>query len=80
MGESELSASPPKSFTEFFELACPIYMAMGMTYEQFWDGDPDLVRAYRSADQIRRRRRNEEMWLEGIYMVEAPCAPAVPPA
>ena len=49
----------------------PAYLAMGMTYEQFWDGDPDLVKAYRTADRIRRRRRNEELWLEGIYMVEA---------
>ena len=71
MGESELSTSPPKSFTEFFELACPVYMAMGMTYEQFWDGDVRLVKAYREADAIRRRRKNEELWLEGVYMAEA---------
>lgn len=71
MGESELSTSPRKSFTEFFELACPIYMAMGMTYGQFWDEDVMLVKVYREADIIRRRRRNEELWLEGIYMAEA---------
>lgn len=44
---------------------------MGMTYEQFWDGEPLLAAAYRQADMIRRRRRNEELWLEGIYMAEA---------
>lgn len=49
----------------------PAYLAMGMTYELFWLEDPNLVKAYRSADRIRRRRRNEEMWLQGIYMVEA---------
>ena len=49
----------------------PAYLAMGMTYDQFWDGDSALVKAYRMADSIRRRRRNEEMWLEGIYMVAA---------
>ena len=49
----------------------PTYLAMGMTYDQFWDGEPALAKAYRRADSIRRRRRNEEMWLEGIYMVEA---------
>lgn len=46
-------------------------MAMGMTYEQFWYGDVFLAAAYRKADMIRRRRRNEELWLEGIYMAEA---------
>ena len=71
MGESELSTSPPKSFTEFFELACPVYMAMGMTYEQFWEGEPSMTKAFREADAIRRRRKNEELWLEGVYMAEA---------
>ena len=70
MGEGGVSTSP-QSFTEFFELACPVYMAMGMTYEQFWDGDVRLVKAYREADAIRRRRKNEELWLEGVYMAEA---------
>ena len=46
-------------------------MAMGMTYEQFWDGDPMMAKAFREADMIRRRRRNEELWLEGIYTAEA---------
>ena len=52
-------------------MACPVYMAMGMTHDQFWNGDVFLVKAFREADAIRRRRRNEELWLEGIYMVEA---------
>lgn len=69
MGDDEVTS--PQTCTEIFEAVFPTYLALGMTYEQFWDGDPDLVRAYRSADRIRRRRRNEEMWLEGIYMVEA---------
>ena len=46
-------------------------MAMGMTYEQFWDGEPSMAKAFREADMIRRRRRNEELWLEGIYTAEA---------
>lgn len=42
-----------------------------MTYEQFWDGDPALVKAYRKAEDIRRRRMNEELWLAGIYTADA---------
>ena len=48
-----------------------MYMAMGMSYTEFWVDEPELAAAYRKADQIRRRRRNEELWLEGIYMAEA---------
>lgn len=42
-----------------------------MTYEQFWIDDPALVKAYREADDIRRRRMNEELWLAGIYTADA---------
>ena len=46
-------------------------MAMGMTYSEFWDGDPKIAAAYRRADMIRRKRRNEELWLAGVYTAEA---------
>lgn len=42
-----------------------------MTSELFWCGEPSLVKAYRKADEIKRRRANEELWLNGIYMAEA---------
>lgn len=44
---------------------------MGMTYDQFWLGEPKLVGFYRKADDIRRRRVNEELWLAGIYTSDA---------
>ena len=48
-----------------------------MTYDQFWKGDPALVIDYRRADQLRKERRNEEMWLQGLYIYEAiaDCSP-----
>lgn len=42
-----------------------------MTYDQFWLGDPALCGAYRKADEIRKKRMNEELWLNGIYTAEA---------
>ena len=44
-----------------------------MTPEQYWDGDPALARYYRKADEIRRKRKNEELWLQGMYIYEALC-------
>ena len=70
MGESEIT-SPPKTFTEFFEEVFPAYLAMGMTWTQFWIDEPELAIAYRKAEAIKKRRKNEELWLEGIYMAEA---------
>lgn len=46
---------------------------MGMTYEQYWDGDPWAVVAYRKADKIQMQRKNEYAWLQGMYFYEAIC-------
>ena len=70
MGDGEVT-SPQKSFTEYFDEMFPAYLAMGMTWTQFWIDEPELAIAYRKADAIKKRRRNEELWLEGIYMAEA---------
>lgn len=48
-----------------------MYLSMGMTYELFWEDDPALVRAYRRADEMRRKRENTMLWLQGIYVAEA---------
>ncbi len=48
-------------------------MAIGMTYDEFWNGDVSLVRAYRKADEIKRRRMNEASWIQGMYIYEALC-------
>ena len=46
-------------------------MALGMTYEQYWYGDPLMVRAFYEADKIRQRRINETAWLQGAYVYRA---------
>lgn len=42
-----------------------------MTFKQFWCDEPKLASAYRKADEIRRRRMNEELWLNGMYTADA---------
>ena len=69
MGDGEITS--PQTFTECFEAAFPAYLAMGMTWAQFWIEEPEIATAYRKAELIRKRRKNEELWLEGIYMAEA---------
>lgn len=44
---------------------------MGMTPEQYWDGDPMLAKYYRQAEEIRNERRNQELWLQGMYIYDA---------
>lgn len=49
----------------------PQYLAMGMTYDQFWNDDVNLVKFYRKAWRIKRELREEELWLQGAYVYEA---------
>lgn len=73
-GGSELNSSAPSfTYTEKFYELFPYYLSIGMTAEQYWDGDPTLARYYRKADEIRKERRNEELWLQGMYIYEALC-------
>lgn len=44
---------------------------MGMTYEEYWYGDPLMVRAFYKAEKIRQKRINEEAWLYGAYVHRA---------
>lgn len=42
-----------------------------MTYDQYWYGDPLMVRAFYKADQIRQSRLNDFAWLQGAYVCRA---------
>lgn len=42
-------------------------MAYGMTYDQFWYGDPWMARAYAQAYLLRRKIDNENAWIQGAY-------------
>ena len=44
---------------------------MGMTYEQYWFGDPLMARAFFQADSIRKQLVNEQAWLSGLYTYHA---------
>ena len=44
-----------------------------MTYDEFWNQDVKLVEVYRKAMELREKRRNQELWLQGMYIYEALC-------
>ena len=61
------------TYTEKFYELFPYYLSIGMTYEQYWEGDCALVKYYRQAEEMRNEKRNQEMWLQGMYVYEAIC-------
>ena len=48
-------------------------MSIGMSYDEFWDGDVSRVVAYRKANELLEKRKNREMWMQGLYVYEALC-------
>ena len=48
-------------------------MSIGMSYDEFWNQNVSMVKAYRKAYELREKRRNQELWLQGMYVYEALC-------
>lgn len=49
----------------------PLYMAMGMSPDEFWHGDVRAFKAYRKANKLRRRLADEDDWRLGFYVCKA---------
>lgn len=60
-----------RAYYEVFDEVFPYMLEIGMSPVQFWDGDPWLAKAYIDADEIRKKRKNEELWLQGFYVYNA---------
>lgn len=71
MGEELLGNSPTKTISETFNEVLPYYLSIGMTYDQFWYGEADLVVYYRKANNIKREYDNQQAWLLGAYVYNA---------
>ena len=74
MGRELLTEGDPtqvKTNTEVFEECFPFYLAIGMSFAEYWDGDPKLARYYRKAYQIKQEEINNNAWLQGLYVYDA---------
>ena len=49
----------------------PYYLAIGMPSDEYWHGDPMLVKAYNKAHLLKRKQINQELWLQGLYIYDA---------
>lgn len=59
--------------TEIFEKMCPYYMAIGMTYDQYWRDDVTMPIMFRKAYKIKQEEIKWQTWEEGVYTYEALC-------
>ena len=72
-GSGREGSLPSFTYTEKFYELFPYYLAIGMSPEQYWDSDSTLVKYYRKAEQLKNEKRNQELWLQGMYIYEALC-------
>ena len=58
---------------DIFEKMCPYYMAIGMTYDQYWRDDVTIPIMYRRAYRIKQEENKWNNWEGGVYTYEALC-------
>lgn len=68
---TEKSPTQSKTDTEIFEESFPFYLAIGMSYAEYWEGDPKLAQYYRKAYQVKQEEINNNAWLQGMYIYDA---------
>ena len=63
-----------RSYGDIFDEQLPEYMAIGMTYDEFWDGEYGTKRAARKAYSIRIRNEQKladrQNWYMGQYLIQ----------
>lgn len=70
-GEPSDEPEKPLTLTEVFYAVWPQYLAMGMTYEQFWRGPARLAKDYREAQELKNKREEWARWRQGAYFYDA---------
>ena len=65
------SPTQKKTNVEIFEECFPFYLAIGMSFAEYWEGDPKLAQYYRKAYQIKQDEINNNAWLQGMYIYDA---------
>jgi len=63
--------SPPSKYSEVFYEHEPFYLFVGMTEGQYWNGDATLTKKYRKVYEYKKAERNQELWMQGLYIYEA---------
>ena len=43
-------------------------MAMGMTFDEYWNDDVEKATYYRKAFKIKKKQKNQWLWLQGAYI------------
>lgn len=62
--------------SEVFWEAYPAYLTMGMSSDEYWNGDARACRAYRKKREEELKLQDEILWRQGAYIYHAMIAVA----
>ena len=57
--------------SQAFDEMCPMYMSYGMSYDEYWYGEPSRCKYYREAYKLKKEALDEQLWLQGLYVYHA---------
>lgn len=60
-----------RNYSEIFDECYPFYLSIGMSSEEYWNGDAERTIAYRKAFKMKQESANHEAWLHGLYVYDA---------
>lgn len=68
-----LSDEPSQTITiaDQFDRVLPFYISIGMPTDEFWNGDVELVKAYRKAWEYKQQQWNIQAYMNGLYTYQA---------
>lgn len=61
---------------KLFWEAYPAYLAMGMSSDDYWNGDAQMCVAYRKAHEEKLKLDDAMLWRQGLYFYHALCSVA----
>ena len=64
----EQHPSSPQDILNYLNELFAYALSIGMTYDQYWKDDPILLLSYIKAEEIKQSKRNNELWLQGLYV------------
>lgn len=67
---------PKKTVSQIFWDAYPAYLAMGMSSDEYWNGDAQACVAYRKAYREKLEMQDAMLWRQGLYVYHALCCVA----
>lgn len=58
----------PYPIGDWLDKLCSYYMALGVSFDEFWYGDYTRFKYISEANKLKKEAINEQLWLQGLYI------------